>query len=330
MNAIYKPLYIADDGIHSTVPDAAIINVGGTVNSTFTVGSRALLFDDGTPTSGAGRGLNLQNVYDNSLDLDGLASIKLATGKDFVIYDDTNNSVFFKIDSKTGAVTISGDLNIVGQSLSIQSAQEEADHWLIQPALGIYTAFQIEPKAGVTQAVDLINVRATFGGTPVFKIDNTGATTLASLTTLDGLINGVDVKALQIALTNHLTFSNSAKHSAVEISVVANSIPVVPLATDVQQALEGISSAIATLQQGVGTGTGTGTGNVFGYSLVQELPNAIWQVVHNKNTKKLTCTVYDSMGQQIFPDSVTIIDANSVQISFGAPQTGSVILMLFL
>jgi len=334
MTIIYKPLHCGDDGIFAGLPAGSIINIGGTASSVFTVGGRALLFADGTPTGPGANPLNLQTIYNNSTDVDGFASIKLATGKDFVIYDDTNNSVFFKIDSETGAITISGDLNIVGETVKIESALEVADHWLIQPSTGIHTTLQIEPKVGVSQSVDFINVRTTFGGPVVFRIDNLGNTTLATLTTTDGKVNNVHLANLQTSVNNHILTSASIKHTAAEISVITNSVPQAPAALNVQEALVGLSAEVTSLRTDVTTlqnapPGGGGGGNVFGYSLLQDIPNSVWYIMHNKNTRNLTCTVYDSTGLLIFPDTVQIIDENNVQITFGAPQSGKVILMVF-
>lgn len=47
-----KPLILETDGVISQLPDCSIINAGGTSCSTFTVGGRGLLFDDGSSTSG--------------------------------------------------------------------------------------------------------------------------------------------------------------------------------------------------------------------------------------------------------------------------------------
>lgn len=47
-----KPLILETDGVIGQLPDCGIINAGGTSCSTFTVGGRGLLFDDGSSTIG--------------------------------------------------------------------------------------------------------------------------------------------------------------------------------------------------------------------------------------------------------------------------------------
>jgi hypothetical protein len=109
-----KPIVLDNDGIFGQLANGALINAGGTTHLTFTVGGRGLLFDDGTSTNPEG-GIaltTLQTVYDNTEAQGGQAQLKITTGKDFAILNDSGSSVFFKVDAATGKVTLSSQLEV--------------------------------------------------------------------------------------------------------------------------------------------------------------------------------------------------------------------------
>ncbi len=81
---MFKPIFRGTDGVFAQLADGSIINIGGTIGPTFTVGGRGLMFDDGSSTSG-GTGVTFQSVYNASFDSNGDAKIKLIPGRDFVI-----------------------------------------------------------------------------------------------------------------------------------------------------------------------------------------------------------------------------------------------------
>jgi hypothetical protein len=207
-----KPIYLTPQGVFSQLPTGSIINAGGVENTsnTFTVNGVGLLFESGDSTSGGG-GITLQKVYNKSSP----ASIKLATGKDLTIYDDDDNTLYFRIDAETGKVTITGDLEVLGNSSTVNTVVTDADHWLISPASGFTSAIAIEPDsaAGAFQ-VDILTIRKIHGGTPVLKIDKDGNIILT------GLVDGVDVSQLNTNFVNHTTLSSTSKHAASEVSVV--------------------------------------------------------------------------------------------------------------
>ena len=55
-----------------------------------------------------------------------------------------------------------------------------------------------------------------------------------------------------------------------------------------------------------------------------EVPTASnsWHVTHYRNTTKLIVQILDPTNSEIIPDSVTIIDTNTVLITFDEPVTG--------
>lgn len=65
-----------------------------------------------------------------------------------------------------------------------------------------------------------------------------------------------------------------------------------------------------------------GGGNTNGFTHEQTTPASIWTVTHSKNSLNLVYQVHDSLREHLIPDSFKIIDANTVEVSFGIPQTG--------
>lgn len=66
-----------------------------------------------------------------------------------------------------------------------------------------------------------------------------------------------------------------------------------------------------------------------GYIFETLVPITTWTVSHNKASNQLICQIFDSSGEMIFPDTMTIIDINTIQVTFGAPQAGKAHVMFF-
>ena len=66
-----------------------------------------------------------------------------------------------------------------------------------------------------------------------------------------------------------------------------------------------------------------------GYLYQQIVADNVWLIEHNAGTENLLTQIYNVDGIQVFPDSLTIVDINTVQIIFGAPQDGSAHLVFF-
>lgn len=111
MTRIFKPIYRDDElGELGRLPDNAVVNIGGTSSPTFTVGGRALMFDDGSSTApSTGVGFTLQAAYSNSV---APAQINTAAGKNIVF--NALNGTQFVFNASNGGVTIQGNLNLVG------------------------------------------------------------------------------------------------------------------------------------------------------------------------------------------------------------------------
>lgn len=327
MSDIRKIIYIGDDGVQARTVSGDITNIGGTNHATFTVDGKGLLFEDGSSTSGnpsSSGAFSLQSAYNSSSDNNGNASIKLAAGKDFVIYDDNNNAIFFKIQSTTGDVTITGNLTVLGDATIIRSTSEVTDHWAISPVSGSTVALSIEPVLNSVVTADLVNIKNINGGSPVFRVDATGKTILKTTQvngnlTIIGTINGVDIVDLKNEVYDHLTSASFPKHLASQISV--STIASIPTAVNVQEALIQLANKIANITLNADV--------VTGLEFTQVIPDTVWTITHNQNTKRIQFTVYDENDEWILPDRFQFIDSNTVHVNFGRLTAGRVILMLF-
>jgi len=320
-----KPIILETDGILGQLPNGGIINAGGTSNESWTVNGRGLLFDDGQSSApGGGQMLSLQHVYDSSQTVNGSANIKLSTGKDLTISDDTDDGIYFKIDSETGKVTITGDLEVLGSSSTINTIVQDSDHWLISPKSRSTTPLKIEPDSGVVPIVDLVSVRNIFGGSPVFRIDADGNLISTKSLTISGLINNVDIVQLRSDLNHHLSGDVGWRHQATSIDILP--ISTLPNASNVQEALERLNNKVDSIPGGGGTG---GTGNVSGYEHVQSVDSVQWLVTHNMNSFRCQVTVYDDDWEVIIPDKIKIIENNTLLVMFSSPISGRAMIFAF-
>jgi hypothetical protein len=315
---IYKPIILDTDGVLSQLPDGSIINAGGTSSSTFTVGGRGLLFDDGTST-GIGNGITLQTVYNGSPPAAGSANIALSASKDFSISNTSASQVFFRVDAETGKVVITGDLEVMGSSTIIDTVVQDSDHWLISPKSATTTPLKIEPDVGVNPIVDLVTVRRTFGTAPVFRIDSAGNLIATQNLTVGGLINGVDVAALQTEVTDHLSAAAGSRHMADDVDI----LPITSLAgsANVQEALESLNTKVDNIA--------SVTNNTRGYEHVQLIASSSWAIAHNLNSRRAQLSIYDDQWEQIIPEKVALTGNNTALVTFSMPIAGRAVVVAF-
>jgi hypothetical protein len=69
--------------------------------------------------------------------------------------------------------------------------------------------------------------------------------------------------------------------------------------------------------------------NCKGFAYEKPIAEAVWTIAHLQNTRNVQVTVYDVEGAIIFPDKVTVVDVDTVQISFAGAQDGRAVLILF-
>ena len=312
-----KLLYLVELlGEYGTVPDGAIVSIGGVVGPNFTVDGRPLLFADGTATDGSATPFtrpNFQTIYENTA---GEFFVDFVSNKDFVLQ--AVNDKQFRFDADTGDVTILGNLVVLGETTVINTSLS-TDRVEIHQTTGNYIPFIMEPIGGVTPDVNVVDIKVARSGASVFTIGPTGETFIQSLNT--GLVNGVDIVQLAADLYNHISIPEGIKHSAAQIVVDTSELEVVTGDT-VQAAIESIDQAVRAISY-------PQIGDVRGYEHIQETPSRTWVVAHNQNTKRIQLTIWDETDDQILADVTHVFDANSLIIKFGSPISGRAILMLF-
>lgn len=324
---INKLITLTPSGVLRRTENGAITNIGGTASGTFTVDGKALVFADGTSTTGGPVDIasDLQSVYDNTTvnPTSNAAAIKLTTGKDFAILDDSDDSVFFRIDSESGKITITGDLEVLGSSTIIETVVTDSDHWKITPSTGVVSALVVEPDFGVTPLVDLVVFKSEYAeAVPAFKIDSLGNTTIRSLNvannlTVAGTINGYDLSAIVNVLTNHVTSSLSIKHTALEINVDAT-----PALVSLQP-ISNVQNSLEQLNIKIDNATGSASNII---TFVKNIPAIQWTISHNMGSSSITYTLWDTNNKAIFADSVEIVDDNTLIVDWGVAQAGKIVI----
>lgn len=73
-----------------------------------------------------------------------------------------------------------------------------------------------------------------------------------------------------------------------------------------------------------------GTLDVFGFCHIQGTASTTWTINHNQNTDKVIVQIFDTADEAIIPDEITIVNVNTVQVDFFAPQDGRAYLALFV
>lgn len=79
-----------------------------------------------------------------------------------------------------------------------------------------------------------------------------------------------------------------------------------------------------------GTTPPSGFFQVWGYVHFQSIASTIWTINHNLGTDKVIVGIIDPTNEQVFPNGITILDVNTIQIDFSAPQAGRAYLTLFV
>lgn len=69
---------------------------------------------------------------------------------------------------------------------------------------------------------------------------------------------------------------------------------------------------------------------VWGYEHTQPTASTIWTIAHNLGTDKVVTKIYDTSNEEVFPNGVTILDVNTIQVDFFAAQDGRAQLLLFV
>ena len=218
IDGVFYPLYVDATGQYRRIPAGSILDIAGIYSSNFTVGGKAIMFADGTSSSGQ-PAINLQLVYDYTSAENGAAKIKLTAGKDFAICNAAGDP-FIEVDAETGKVTINGEMSVISSIVKFLGAYQEFDHINVLSNTGAKTALLIEPKSGVTFTTDPVRIRSSAVGPVDFSINTQGQTYIRDLIVdnIDvNLIDGIDFEGIKSHLSNvELPF----KHFASEVQYI--------------------------------------------------------------------------------------------------------------
>jgi len=66
-----------------------------------------------------------------------------------------------------------------------------------------------------------------------------------------------------------------------------------------------------------------------GFLYEQIVPSAVWPVPHNELTDQVLVQVYDDIGEFTIPNKIEILDINNIEITFGAPMSGTAHILFF-
>lgn len=218
IDGVFYPLYVDATGQYRRIPSGSILDIAGIYSTNFTVGGKAIMFADGTSSTGQ-PAVNLQLVYDYTTAENGAAKIKLTPGKDFAICNAAGDP-FIEVDAETGKVTINGEMSVISSIVKFLGSYQEFDHINILSNTGTKTALLIEPKPGVNFVTDPVRIKASSTGPIDFSINTQGQTYIRDLIVdnIDvNLIDGIDFEGIKSHLS---TIEIPYKHYATEIKYV--------------------------------------------------------------------------------------------------------------
>jgi hypothetical protein len=70
-------------------------------------------------------------------------------------------------------------------------------------------------------------------------------------------------------------------------------------------------------------------GGAYGYYYLQTVASDTWTIVHNGGTMHTICQIYDTNNELVLSDTVRIVDINTIEVLFGAPQDGFAYIIMF-
>lgn len=70
--------------------------------------------------------------------------------------------------------------------------------------------------------------------------------------------------------------------------------------------------------------------NFAGFTFVQRVPKMKWVLTHNLNTENVLVQVFDNNNSLLIPNSISILDANQIKLTFMAPEAGTAQVVLML
>jgi hypothetical protein len=130
-------------------------------------------------------------------------------------------------------------------------------------------------------------------------------------------VNGINFSAFYTAFANHVASDNLPKHTADQIS------------TDPADFNTFNGTTVTEVLQEVETALSNAGGAVRVYEHVQLAPADVWVVQHNQSSIRVQVTLWDNDNQMFLADAVTIVNADTIEVSYNTPCTGRAVLVLF-
>lgn len=66
-----------------------------------------------------------------------------------------------------------------------------------------------------------------------------------------------------------------------------------------------------------------------GFLFEQIVASSTWNIPHDRKNDRVVVQVFDDVGEKVEPDTTDIIDINNIQITFGAPMSGTAHIIFF-
>lgn len=181
----------------------------------------------------------------------------------------------------------------------------------LQGAYNTSSTGEIALSTGKPFSIKALNLN-TFSVNP-----SNGNVTISGDLTVQGSINNINLTQFFDDFTDHVAFSPTIKHQAEEIGITGPFTNVT--GTNVEEALESIDAQLSNV----------GAAAIKTWEHVQSVASTLWTIAHNRNSLRPTVTIYDTNNDQIYPNEVHIVDANTITVSFNSFQDGRAIILMF-
>lgn len=328
---VYRPIHRDPyDGINEEIPDGAIVNIGGTACSNFTVGGVAVVLANGSASDGSAFNITLDSVYHRE-DGNEHAIVSMEAGRDVIFRAANGNDV--RINSATGDVLISGALTVVGESTVVESGVTDYDHILLSPKSGNTIPLKIRYDGSGMPWSSYMEIYDNEKARPIFYVDRSGSTYVESLELpVGGLVDGVDISELNSEFLSHSHNANqiTVTNENPDVNSVQEYLDFLNVSVNIDtQNIENLQSGIADLRDEVSRIQIDQAVEPVGTSFDFPEEHVVWTINHGKNSRNFTMTLFDTSGSMFMPDRVLIIDGNTIEIRMTRPVSGFANLIFF-
>jgi hypothetical protein len=68
---------------------------------------------------------------------------------------------------------------------------------------------------------------------------------------------------------------------------------------------------------------------LMGYTFTQATPELVWTINHGANTENVTAMIFNVDKTTVIPHDITVVDANTIVVTFGEAMAGKAQLQIF-